>query len=50
MLYDLSEKTLLDLLKINQIQLLRQIAYRKDLTLPMVMMLIAKTMILLILI
>ena len=42
MLYDLSEKTLLDLLKINQIQLLRQIAYRKDLTLPMVMMLIAK--------
>lgn len=42
MLYDLSEKTLLDLLKTNQIQLLKQIAYRDDLTLPMVMMLIEK--------
>ena len=42
MLYDLSEKTLFNLLKTNQIQLLKQIAYRDDLTIPMVMMLIAK--------
>lgn len=42
MLYDLSEKTLFDLLKTNQIQLLRHIPYRDDLTIPMVMMLIAK--------
>lgn len=40
--YKLSEKTLFKLLKTDQIQLLRQIAYRDDLTVPMVMMLIAK--------
>lgn len=42
MLYKLSEKILLNVLKTDQIQLLRQIAYRDDLTIPMVMTLLEK--------
>lgn len=42
MFYKLSEKILFNLLKTNQIQLLRQVAYRDDLTIPMVEKLLAK--------
>lgn len=42
MIYKLSEKELLNLLKIDRIELLSRIAYRDDLTLPMIIKLIDK--------